>query len=51
MGLAQMAKQRDVEVIEGEGKFASPNQITVNVNNGAKKIIGFKSAIIAAGSQ
>ena len=51
MGLAQMAKQRDVEVIEGEGKFASPNQITVNLNNGAKKIIGFKSAIIAAGSK
>ena len=51
MGLAQMAKQRDVEVIEGEGKFASSNQITVNLNNGAKKIIGFKSAIIAAGSQ
>ena len=51
MGLAQMAKQRDVKVIEGEGKFASPNQITVNHNDGAKKIIGFKSAIIAAGSQ
>ena len=51
MGLAQMAKQRDVKVIEGEGKFASSNQITVNLNNGAKKIIGFKSAIIAAGSQ
>ena len=51
MGLAQMAKQRDVKVIEGEGKFASPNQITVNLKDGAKKIIGFKSAIIAAGSQ
>ena len=51
MGLAQMAKQRDVKVIEGEGKFASSNQITVNLNDGAKKIIGFKSAIIAAGSQ
>ena len=51
MGLAQMAKQREVEVIEGEGKFASPNQITVNLKDGAKKIIGFKSAIIAAGSQ
>ena len=51
MGLAQMAKQRDVKVIEGEGKFASPNQITVNLNDGVKKIIGFKSAIIAAGSQ
>ena len=51
MGLAQMAKQRDVEVIEGEGKFASSHQITVNLKDGAKKIIGFKSAIIAAGSQ
>ena len=51
MGLSQMAKQRDVKVIEGEGKFASPNQISVNHNDGAKKIIGFKSAIIAAGSQ
>lgn len=51
MGLSQMAKQRDVKVIEGEGKFVSPNQITVNLNDGVKKIIGFKSAIIAAGSQ
>lgn len=51
MGLSQMAKQRDVKVLEGEGKFASPNQITVNHNDGVKKIIGFKSAIIAAGSQ
>ena len=51
MGLAQMAKQRDVEVIEGEGKFSSPNQIIVNLKDGTKKTIGFKSAIIAAGSQ
>ena len=52
MGLSQMAKQREVEVIEGEGKFSSPNQIIVNLKeDGAKKTIGFKSAIIAAGSQ
>ena len=51
MGLAQMAKQRDVEVIEGEGKFSSSNQIIVNLKDGTKKTIGFKSAIIAAGSQ
>jgi len=51
MGLSQMAKQREVEVIEGEGKFASSKQIIVNLNNGTKKMIGFKSAIIAAGSQ
>ena len=51
MGLAQMAKQRDVKIIEGEGKFISPHQINVELNDGTKKIIGFKSAIIAAGSQ
>jgi dihydrolipoamide dehydrogenase len=51
MGLSQMAKQREVEVIEGEGKFSSPNQIIVNLKDGTKKTIGFKSAIIAAGSQ
>ena len=33
MGLSQMAKQREVEVIEGEGKFASPNQIIVNLKD------------------
>ena len=51
MGLSQMAKQREVEVIEGEGKFSSPNQIIVNLKDGTKKTIGFKSSIIAAGSQ
>ena len=51
MGLAQMAKQREVKIIEGEGKFISPHQINVALNDGSNKIIGFKSAIIAAGSQ
>ena len=51
MGLAQMAKQRSVEIVEGEGKFLSPNQIIVKLNDESTKIIGFHSAIIAAGSQ
>ena len=51
MGLSQMAKQRGVEVIEGHGEFISSNQITVKLVDGSEKIIGFKSAIIAAGSQ
>ena len=51
MGLAQMAKQRSVEIVEGEGKFLSPNQIIVKLSDGSTKIIGFHSAIIAAGSQ
>ena len=51
MGLSQMAKQREVDVVEGFGVFLSPNQIEVTLNDGAKKVIGFTSAIIAAGSQ
>jgi len=51
MGLSQMAKQRSVQIIEGYGEFISSNQITVKLVDGSKKIIGFKSAIIAAGSQ
>jgi|TARA_B100000795_G_scaffold79059_1_gene56617 dihydrolipoamide dehydrogenase len=51
MGLAQMAKQRSVEIVEGEGKFLSPNQIIVKLSDGSTRIIGFHSAIIAAGSQ
>jgi dihydrolipoamide dehydrogenase len=51
MGLSQMAKQRGVQVIEGHGEFISTNQITVKLVDGSEKIIGFKSAIIAAGSQ
>jgi len=50
-GLSQMAKQRGVQILEGHGEFISPNQITVKLIDGSEKIIGFKSAIIAAGSQ
>jgi len=51
LGLSQMAKQRQVEIIEGVGVFLSPHQIEVTLTDGSKKIIGFSSAIIAAGSQ
>ena len=51
MGLSQMAKQRGVNIIEGVGKFSSPNQIEVTCNDRSIKTIGFNSAIIAAGSQ
>jgi dihydrolipoamide dehydrogenase len=49
-GLGAMAKQRKVEVVQGYGKFISPNAIEVD-NNGDTKTITFDSAIIAAGSQ
>ena len=51
MGLAQMAKQREVDIQEGEGKFISPNEISITNKDGSTRIITFQSAIIAAGSQ
>ncbi|MCB5189159.1 dihydrolipoyl dehydrogenase [Methylobacillus arboreus] len=50
-GLAQMAKQRGVTVVQGVGKFTSPNQIDVTAADGKVTTVGFQNAIIAAGSQ
>ncbi len=50
-GLSAMAKQRDVTVVQGNGKFTSPNQIAVTAADGKITTIGFENAIIAAGSQ
>ena len=49
-GLRQMAKQRNVEVVHGTGKFTSAHTIEVNDGNN-KSAISFDHAIIAAGSQ
>ena len=51
MGLSQMAKQRNVEIVEGTGVFLSPHQIEVTMADKSTKVISFDSAIIAAGSQ
>ncbi|MDD2934256.1 MAG: dihydrolipoyl dehydrogenase [Methylotenera sp.] len=50
-GLAAMAKQRGVTVVQGIGKFTSPNQIAVTAADGKVTTVGFENAIIAAGSQ
>lgn len=50
-GLAQMAKARGVTVVNGLGKFTSPNQIAVTAADGKVTLVGFENAIIAAGSQ
>ena len=50
-GLAQMAKQREVTVVAGNGQFTSPKQIAVTGTDGAVTTINFENAIIAAGSQ
>ena len=50
-GLTQMAKQREVTVVVGNGQFTSPKQIAVTGADGAVTTINFENAIIAAGSQ
>ncbi|WP_293602564.1 MULTISPECIES: dihydrolipoyl dehydrogenase [unclassified Polaromonas] len=57
-GLAAMAKLRKVTVIRGRGSFVGPKQIEVHETTGTgqgetgvKKVIVFRTAIIAAGSE
>ncbi|MGF6467211.1 dihydrolipoyl dehydrogenase [Paraburkholderia youngii] len=49
-GLAGMAKMRKVEVVTGTGAFVDPNHMKVQTEGG-KKVVKFKQAIIAAGSE
>ncbi|MBB5425180.1 dihydrolipoamide dehydrogenase [Paraburkholderia sp. JPY158] len=49
-GLAGMAKMRKVEVVTGTGAFVDPNHMEVQTDGG-KKVVKFKQAIIAAGSE
>ncbi|QEE23636.1 dihydrolipoyl dehydrogenase [Rhodanobacter glycinis] len=49
-GLAGMAKQRKVRIVQGTGSFVSANEMEVETADG-KKLIRFENAIIAAGSQ
>ena len=49
-GLSGMAKARKVTVLQGLGSFAGPNHLTVEAKEG-RKLVAFKNAIIAAGSQ
>ncbi|HZZ05972.1 dihydrolipoyl dehydrogenase [Paraburkholderia sp.] len=49
-GLAGMAKARKVEVVTGNGSFVDPHHMEVQTEGG-KKVVKFKQAIIAAGSE
>lgn len=49
-GLATMAKQRKVEVIQGTGKFVSPHEFEVT-DGDKKRRVTFKQCVIAAGSE
>jgi dihydrolipoamide dehydrogenase len=57
-GLAQMAKMRKVTIVRGYGAFVGANHLEVEETTGtgqdktgSKKVVAFKKAIIAAGSQ
>ncbi|HKE41583.1 MAG TPA: dihydrolipoyl dehydrogenase [Casimicrobiaceae bacterium] len=57
-GLAGMAKMRKVEWVRGYGSFLDPHHVQVELTEGpgqnktgAKKVVRFAKAIIAAGSQ
>jgi dihydrolipoamide dehydrogenase len=49
-GLTGLSRQRKVTVVTGDGKFTTSNVITVATAEGSKTV-GFKHAIIAAGSE
>jgi len=49
-GLAGMAEQRKVEVIQGLGRFTGPNQLQIE-SAGQARQLSFAKAIIAVGSQ
>jgi dihydrolipoamide dehydrogenase len=50
-GLTFLAKQRQVEIIRGVGKFISDHQIEIVNDQNEKTILTFEHAVIAAGSE
>jgi dihydrolipoamide dehydrogenase len=50
-GLAGMAKQRKVRVVQGTAKFVSANELEIAGADGKTQVLRFANCIIAAGSQ
>jgi dihydrolipoamide dehydrogenase len=50
-GLKALAKQRKVTIVQGYGRFTSPNTIEVEAEDGSKQTVKFANCIIAAGSR
>ena len=50
-GLAGMAKQRKVRVVQGLAKFISANELEIAGSDGKTQLLRFAHCIIAAGSQ
>jgi dihydrolipoamide dehydrogenase len=49
-GLARLADQRNVQVIQGTGRFVGPNELAVTGDEGERRI-GFEQVILATGSR
>ncbi len=49
-GVAGMARQRKVQVVQGEARFAGPHLLSVRAGDGSTSTVSFDHAIVAAGS-
>jgi dihydrolipoamide dehydrogenase len=49
-GLAGLAKQRKVKVVQGVGEFLSPHHVRVTGDDGSQ-VIAFQQCVVAAGSE
>lgn len=49
-GLAQMARQRKVEVVRGTARFTGPDTVSVTLHDGGTRDVTFTGAVVAAGS-
>jgi dihydrolipoamide dehydrogenase len=49
-GLSMLAKQRNVDVVEGSARFIGPNSLELQTPDGVRQL-DFKQCIIAAGSE
>jgi dihydrolipoamide dehydrogenase len=50
-GLSGLARRRKVSVVQGLGRFSSPNELEVENEDGSLQVLRFDQAIIAAGSE
>ena len=50
-GLAGLARRRKVTVVNGVGRFSSPNEVEVQADDGSTTVVGFEQAIVAVGSE
>ena len=50
-GIAGMAKQRKVRVVQGTAKFVSANELEIAAEDGKTQLLRFAQCVIAAGSQ